>query len=243
MISATRLPARPFAQNRTKNTGRGQRKRPEEAQISPLPRLVAKLLISGTSLLYGHEPSYRKFRALEVIARAPYHSWEAAAFFLLTFFYADERRALALAATTRFARTAQDNETLHVVVVSGLARQAGQCGFWRDTAVPLALTLAASTASFLLFLANPPWSFEVNAVLEAHAYEQYGRFLAKHGEALKKTPISGPFLAWHGRATSTEYAFFRSVQRDERAHWHASLQQARAWQRTRTSGGRPDPPA
>ncbi len=106
-------------------------------RASLLPRLLAGVLVSGGTLIYGAAPSYLKFRAVEVIARVPYHAWQAVGFMLMTMFYADEQRALRLAETEDFARIAQDNETMHVVVVSALARTEERSGFLRDTAIPL----------------------------------------------------------------------------------------------------------
>ena len=71
---------------------------------SALATAVGGFLVDCGNVVYGEEPSYQKFRAIEVIARVPYHSWASAAFTLLTLFYADETRALALAKLSRFAR-------------------------------------------------------------------------------------------------------------------------------------------
>ena len=85
---------------------------------SLLPRLLGGILVWCGNVIYGKKPSYLKFRAVEVIARVPYHSWASAAFTLLTLFYSDEKRALRLSTVARFARFASDNETMHVVVIS-----------------------------------------------------------------------------------------------------------------------------
>src|SRR3989338_8439931 len=57
-----------------------------------LPRLFGGLMVRSGNFLYGREPSYLKFRAVEVIARVPYHSWASAAYTLGTFFYKDDAR-------------------------------------------------------------------------------------------------------------------------------------------------------
>ena len=71
-----------------------------------LPRLLGGMLIWCGNIVYGRSPSYLKFRAVEVIARVPYHSWASAAFTLLTLFYSDEKRAPKLSTIARFARFA-----------------------------------------------------------------------------------------------------------------------------------------
>ena len=52
-----------------------------------VPRMLGGFLVGCGNLFYGREPSYLKFRAVEVIARVPYHSWSSAAYTLLTGFY------------------------------------------------------------------------------------------------------------------------------------------------------------
>jgi ubiquinol oxidase len=41
--------------------------------------IASRLLFAFIDLVYGRAASLRKFRALEVLARVPYHAWERAA--------------------------------------------------------------------------------------------------------------------------------------------------------------------
>lgn len=43
-------------------------------KVAFLPRLLGGFLVWAGNTLYGEAPSYLKFRAVEVIARVPYHS-------------------------------------------------------------------------------------------------------------------------------------------------------------------------
>src|SRR3990172_1939113 len=88
-----------------------------------LPRMLGSFLVFCGNLVYGHNPSYLKFRAVEVIARVPYHSWASAAFTLMTLFYTSEERAMKLSAIKNYATFASDNETMHVVVISTLSHR------------------------------------------------------------------------------------------------------------------------
>jgi hypothetical protein len=188
-----------------------------------LPRLLGGLLIFCGNAVYGHGPSYLKFRAVEVIARVPYHSWAAAAFTLLTLFYGDERRALRLTTIGRFARFAADNETMHVVVVSSLAREHERAGFLRHTLIPVAFAFGYFWASYWLYFLNPRWSLELNYLFESHAFDQYSRFLADCGDELRKRPIESEFLVWYGRHPRSQYEFFESVRNDELVHRNRSI--------------------
>ncbi len=192
---------------------------------SSLPRLLGWILVACGNLVYGRAPSYQKFRAVEVIARVPYHSWASAAFTLLTLFYADEQRALKLSNITRFTRFASDNETMHVVVISQLAKGEGRAGFFRHFLVPMIFGFFYFWASYLIYLLNTRWSLELNYVFEQHAFDQYSRFLAEHEEALKKKPVISEFLAWYGRHPVSQYEFFRSVRNDEIVHRNRSIRE------------------
>ncbi len=188
-----------------------------------LPRLLGGFLVGCGNLFYAREPSYLKFRAVEVIARVPYHSWSSAAYTLMTLFYKDEKRALKLAEVTRFARLSQDNETMHVVVISHLAAAEEHPRFLLDTAIPMWFAFFYFWWSYLLYLVNPRYSYELNFLFEQHAFEQYSRFLDLHAEELKKKKVESSFLSWYGRNPANQYEFFRSVRNDEIIHRNSSI--------------------
>lgn len=190
---------------------------------SLVPRVIAGFLVGCGNLVYGTNPSYLKFRAIEVIARVPYHSWASATFTLLTFFYSNEKRAIRLSTLARFTRFASDNETMHVVVISCLARIHARAGWIRYTLIPMLFAFAYFWLSYLTYLASPRWSLETNYLFEQHAFDQYSSFLAQHGKELERLPIENEFLAWYGRYPRSEYEFFRSVRNDELVHRNRSI--------------------
>lgn len=194
----------------------------DDYQPGLLPRALGNTLVWCGNLIYG-KPSYLKFRAVEIIARVPYHSWASAAFTLLTFFYADERRALKLSTVARFSRFAADNETMHVVVISELSRKE-QCGdVLRRTIIPVLFAFGYFWLSYFLYLLNPRWSLETNYLFEQHAFDQYSLFLRDNEAMLKSKPIESDFLAWYGRHPRNQYEFFRSVRNDEIVHRNRSI--------------------
>lgn len=194
-------------------------------KTSTLPRILGEVLVACGNIVYGEEPSYLKFRAVEVIARVPYHSWASAAYTLLTMFYADEKRALVLSAITQFSRLAQDNETMHVVVVSHLAAREYRSDPLRHTLIPLIFAFFYFWASYVLYLVKPRYSLELNYLFESHAFEQYDRFLALHEDELKHKLVPSEFLAWYGRAPKHQYEFFQSVRNDELVHRNRSIRE------------------
>lgn len=199
----------------------------KEVPLALLPRLFGWLLTGAGNLLYGSRPSYLKFRAVEVIARVPYHSWAAVAHTLLTLFYSDEKRALALCEDNNFARLSQENETMHVIVISKLAHEEGLRGnFIMHTLIPLLFALFYYWTSYLMYLIRPRWSLQLNYLFEDHAYRQYDRFLKENEEALKKKIVASDFLLWYGRDPLSQYEFFQGVRNDELIHRNKSIKMA-----------------
>lgn len=186
-------------------------------------RLLGKLLVGAGNMVYGEAPTYLKFRAIEIIARVPYHSWASALFTLLTLHYADEVRALRLSQLSRFTEFAAENETMHVVVISKLALQKERPEFLRYTLFPVLFAFLYFWISYLLYMINARSSLEMNYVFEQHAYDQYQRFLDTHGEQLRHRPVESAFLAWYGRFPRSEFEFFESVRNDELVHRNRSL--------------------
>lgn len=62
-------------------------------QVGIIPKILGTILVTCGNLVYGHDPSYGKFKAVEVIARIPYQSWEVASYMLLTMFYSNEKKS------------------------------------------------------------------------------------------------------------------------------------------------------
>jgi len=187
------------------------------------PRILGTILVTCGNIVYGEKPSYLKFRAVEVIARVPYHSWSSAAYTLLTFFYANEQKALELSKVERFARIAQDNETMHVIVISQLADKEQPAGIIRHTLIPMFFAFFYFGASYFMFLLRPRWSYELNYLFESHAFDQYNRFLESRGEELHNKPILSDFLSHYGRYPINQYDFFLSIRNDEIIHRNQSI--------------------
>jgi hypothetical protein len=190
-----------------------------------IPRILGWILVTSGNLVYGFRPSYGKFKAVEVIARIPYQSWEVAAYTLLTSFYGDEERAIKLAKTSAFSRSAQDNETMHVVVITQITKRLKCTGFFRHTLIPLLFAFFYFCAVFILYMFSRRAALELNFLFESHAYEQYSKFIELHEARLRDTPILSDFLHFYGRHCRNEYEFFSSVRNDELIHRNRSIRE------------------
>lgn len=199
-----------------------------------IPAILGWLLVTMGNTFYGKKPSYLKFKAVEVIARIPYQSWESAAYTLLTAFYGNERHAIRLCKMAAFGRFAQDNETMHVVVISSLCRKKNKDGFFLHTLVPILFSFFYFWVIYIIYMFSHKTALELNYVFESHAYQQYTEFLENEGEELKKLPIMSDFLDFYGRNPKNEYEFFESVRNDELIHRNRSIREierhTRVWE-------------
>jgi ubiquinol oxidase len=187
-------------------------------------RLLGSILVGAGNLVYGTKPSYEKFKAVEVIARIPYQSWEAVAYTYLTAFYGDEMHAIKLSKVLPFARHAQDNETMHVVLMSQLVKKYHRNKFIRHTLIPLVFSFFYYWAIWLLSMLDKRIAFELNFLFESHAYDQYTMFIEVEGERMKTAPIESAFLTYYGREAANEYDLFQSIRIDEIIHRNQSVQ-------------------
>ncbi len=188
-----------------------------------VPRFLGALLVFCGNAVYGVKPSYLKFRAVEVIARVPYHSWESAAFTFLTMFFMNEKKALALSNVAWFGRLASDNETMHVVVISQLAKKAEKSNWFVHTLIPMLFAFFYFWAAYWLYLFSHKAALELNYLLEQHAFDQYSQFLKENASELREKRMESDYLAWYGRKAETEYDFFLSVRNDEIIHRNNSI--------------------
>lgn len=196
-----------------------------------LPSFLGGLLIGAGNTVYGKKPSYLKFRAVEVIARVPYHSWESVAFTFLTLFYMNEEKAMKLSKLAWLARMASDNETMHVVVISALAKAEERANGFVHTFIPMVFAFFYFWAAYWLYIMNPKYAFELNYLFEKHAFEQYSEFMETNEAALKAKPMKSDYLVWYGRNVDNQYDFFRSVRNDELIHRNRSITEIEARQK------------
>lgn len=193
--------------------------------VSFIPRFLGKTLVFFGNLVYGRKPSILKFRSVEIIARVPYYSWASASFTLMTMFFASEAKALKYSEVARFSQFAQENETMHVVVISHLASLEKRAGYIRFSLIPMVFAFFYYWMSYVLYLVNPKYSYQLNYMFESHAFDQYQKFLDLHGEELKHKKIESKFLDWYGRYPRTQYDFFLSVRNDEIIHRNNSIEE------------------
>ena len=123
---------------------------------------------------------------------------------------------------------AQDNETLHVVVMSQIVKRL-KCESWfRHVFVPFVFATFYAIAVYLLYLVSRRAALELNYLFECHAFEQYSEFLETHEDRLRITPFSSDFLTFYGRHVKSEYELFESIRNDELIHRNRSIRELQA---------------
>ena len=195
-----------------------------KSRISPPVLLMGRALFVFMDIMYGKRPSLGKLRVLEVVARIPYQSWEVIHYFLTTHLYTNERRAIDLFNDSKFARSAQDNETMHVVVITQMCKsEKTGTGIVRFYITPLLIAYLYAVFCLLFYFFTPRKAYELNYIFEDHAREQYAIFLENNGQ-FKEKLLQSKFMEVYGRANANYHDFFAGVRDDEINHRDRSLE-------------------
>lgn len=179
--------------------------------------LPARALFVGLDLFYGRPRTLEKFRVLELIARVPYQAWEHVAYVATT--HVHDQTALARRIYDRVveARAQEDNEQWHLFVLDELIAEKGNAlGRVRTFWLPQLIAFVYYQLSWLLYVANPAWSFRLNADFEDHAEHEYATLVNEHPE-WETTPFTSQFSADYGEFDSVA-DLFRQISHDERVH-------------------------
>ena len=179
--------------------------------------VAARLLFGALDLVYGRESSLEKFRVLEVVARVPYQAWEQVSFVAVTHTHSDTTTAREIHDRVLEARTQQDNELYHLLIIEELLDSQGfRRSLVRGTILPQLIAFLYYQLSWALFVVRPRWSYALNADFEDHATHTYLDFVADHPQ-LDDTPWVSAFADEYGR-WPTLGDLFRSIALDEQHH-------------------------
>ena len=198
------------------------KERYDNLPTSFFPRFLAKILFGTVDVIYGKKPTIKKFKVLEVVARVPYQTWEFANYLLTTNFYTNEEKVLKYAMRSDFGKFAQDNETMHVVVISQIAKEHCKQIWLIHTFLPIVLAYIYFGISTILYLVSSRYSYELNYLFENHAYNQYEWLIKDHADELAEKPLKSKFLDFYGRPAKNQLEFFEAVKNDEIIHRNQS---------------------
>lgn len=185
--------------------------------------LFARALFLPVDLLYGKRGSLAKFAVIEVVARVPYQAWERVGY--RTVHRHASRSALAKRIFDRIveARSDQDNEQWHLLILRDLIQREGiKQGWFMHRVIPFLMAMVFYHISWILFLLKPARSYRLNAEFEDHAEHEYMTFVAEHPE-LEELPDPGTYAGEYGHYRSVA-DLLRQIGHDERVHKEESLE-------------------
>ncbi len=183
---------------------------------------AARALFKALDVLYGRADDLERFRVLEVVARVPYQAWEQVAFIAVTHTAGSPTFARRVHDRVLEARTQQDNELYHLLIIEELLDRGGyRRSLLRGRLLPQAMAFVYYQLSWVLYVARPRWSYELNADFEDHALHSYLEFLDAHAE-LETTPWHSEFAAEYG-SWPTVADVVRRIALDELHHRDESL--------------------
>jgi ubiquinol oxidase len=188
--------------------------------------LPARVLFLLLDVFYGRKRTLPKFKVLELIARVPYQSWEQVAYVAIT--HISQRTGLArrIHDAVAEARTQQDNEQWHLLILEELTARTGRREsrlhyYW----IPQLIAFGYYQVSWLMYVIRPAWSYRLNADFEDHAEHEYMTLVTEHPE-WEKEPFTSAFEADYGSFDSLA-DMFRQIGHDERVHKQESLARIR----------------
>ncbi len=177
--------------------------------------LSSRALFAVMDLVYGKQRTLEKFRVLEVVARVPYQAWESVAYVAMTHTSKNPDFARRVYERVRIARVEQDNEQWHLLILEELTRHHRR-SWLKGRIIPQILAVSYYQLSWILFVARPKWSYQLNADFEDHAAHEYALLVQEHPEwetAPFESQFQGEFGAYDSLAD-----MFRQIGYDEALH-------------------------
>jgi len=173
-------------------------------------------------LVYGRRRTLPKFKVLELIARLPYQAWEQVAYIALTHTAKDPEFARGVFDRVQEARTQQDNEQWHLLIlVELIAKRRIREGFVKFWLVPQFVAFIYYQLAWLAYVLRPGWSYQLNADFEDHAEHEYMQFVGEHPE-FEQEPFESIVSRDYGSFASLADVV-RQIGYDERMHKEESL--------------------
>lgn len=186
---------------------------------------TARFLFRAMDLVAGRSDTLPKIRLLEMLASIPYREWEARQYARLTHDHRDRvevKQALELAA---WSRRAQDNEYLHLLVVSEKMREDGVGEPWYlRPAISRLVVVSYVVMARLMSYVNIRRAFAFNGEFEDHAEHVYAGMVARHPEWERQRPTGDAVREYGDLATWADV--FRRIGLDERDHMNVSFRLA-----------------
>ena len=197
------------------------RRRAAGVAASPRRRysLSSKALFAAMDTFYGKPRTLSKFQVLELVARVPYQAWEHVAYVAVTHRAAEPGFARRVFDRVRTARSEQDNEQWHLLILEELLDAGDEPDSVRSAhRVDPAGRSRSSTTSCRgsSSSSGPAWSYRLNADFEDHAEHEYARS-SRSTRSGRRRRTTESFADDFGHYDSLA-DLFRQIGYDERLH-------------------------
>lgn len=147
------------------------------AVVAEANKAIVSSIKDALVAVYG-DRHYARFHALETIARVPYFAYTSVLHLYETLGW--RRRADLM--KIHFAESW--NELHHLLIMEELGGNAE----WLDRLVAVHLAFFYYWMAIALYMASPETAYNLNEMVERHAYDTYDKFLETHEEELKALP-------------------------------------------------------
>ena len=179
--------------------------------------ILAQVLFWSMDLFYGRKRSLSKFKVLEIIARVPYQAWEHVAYIAMTHQFSSPNFARRIFEFVKESRDQQDNEQWHLLILEEMIQKKQiKENFFLYRFCPQVIAFFYYHISWLLYVMNPKFSYQLNADFEDHAEHEYMNYVADH-PALDTEKFESDFTQEYGDFASVA-DLFRQIGLDERMH-------------------------
>jgi len=184
--------------------------------------LIARFFFLAMDLATGRKITLAKTKLLEILASIPYRGWEALHYARLTRGYKNRSFVQLSCEIIAWARTAQDNEYRHLLIINEKMKDEGLRDPWY-LFPPLTFFMVWSYILLARLLAFFSYrrALLFNAEFEDHAEHVYARFVEEHPE-WQAQPVKNALVAEY-TAAETWADVFRRIALDERDHRNTSF--------------------
>jgi ubiquinol oxidase len=188
--------------------------------------LLAHVLFFSMDRFYGKARTLSKFKVLEIVARVPYQAWEHVAYIAMTHVSTEPHFARRVFDYVLESRQQQDNEQWHLFIIEEMIQKKMiREDLVKFFVIPQVLAFFYYQMSWLLYVANPKWSYGLNADFEDHAEHEYMQLVAENPQ-FEDERWESDFKSDYGEY-NTVADVFRRIGLDERLHKEESLNRQR----------------
>jgi len=183
---------------------------------------TARFFFGAMDRLAGPETTLAKARMVEALASIPYRAWERRHTGRMSLAYDDPVLFTEGRELVRWARTAQDNEYWHLLVVNEKLRQEGtEDPRYMTRPIPFFMLAGYTFMMWAMARLGIARSYLLNAEFEDHSEHYYAQLVAEHPE-WEDQPVASSLVEEYGSFRSWADVF-RRIGLDERDHMNASF--------------------